>query len=174
MRLKVGRFSVAQKLFDEMRVRDVVSWNTGVSGYCVSGEVARLVRLGGCLAAWLARLFSWPSRNERCAEAVGMFREMQECGLAMNGHADEASECFVGMIEHGLVPNEITFMGLLTACTHAGLVHKGLEYYDMMERIYEISPKIEHYGCVVDLLSCAGRLASCQSTEYDQFHAYEA
>ncbi|XP_061370022.1 pentatricopeptide repeat-containing protein At5g48910-like [Gastrolobium bilobum] len=79
-------------------------------------------------------------------------------GLAMHGHANEAFSCFREMLEHGMMPSDITFMGLLTACTHAGMVDKGLEYFHMMDRVYGISPKIEHYGCLVDLLSRTGRL----------------
>lgn len=101
-------------------------------------------------------------------EARRIFNTMQErdliswsvliTGLAMNGHANEAFKCFDRMIEHGMKPNDITFMGLLTACTHAGLVEKGRKYFDMMDQTYGIIPKVEHYGCVVDLLSRAGRL----------------
>ncbi|KAG9439260.1 hypothetical protein H6P81_019425 [Aristolochia fimbriata] len=79
-------------------------------------------------------------------------------GLAMHGYSDDAFLYFSKMIEAKVKPNEITFMGLISACTHAGLVDKGLQYFNMMSEVYEILPKIEHYGCVVDLLSRAGRL----------------
>lgn len=270
----MGCFGIAQKLFDEMSVRDVVSWNTLVAGFCLSGQVdkARVVFDGmveRSLVSWSTmisgyakvgnleearRLFdSMPERNvvswnamiagyaqnEKYSDAVELFRQMQQVGrlapndvtlvsvlsacahlgaldlgkwidwfirrkgmelglflgnaladmyakcgcitearrvfdkmqerdviswsiiitgLAMNGHADEAFECFDRMIKQGEKPNDITFMGLLTACTHVGLVEKGLEYFDMMDQTYGIVPKIEHYGCVVDLLSRAGRL----------------
>ncbi|KAB2619333.1 pentatricopeptide repeat-containing protein [Pyrus ussuriensis x Pyrus communis] len=105
-------------------------------------------------------------------EAKRVFNKMHErdviswsiiiTGLAMNGHADEAFGCFDKMIEYGVKPNDITFMGLLTACTHAGLVDKGLEYFDLMAKAYGILPKVEHYGCVVDLLGRAGRLIEAE------------
>ncbi|PQQ13907.1 pentatricopeptide repeat-containing protein [Prunus yedoensis var. nudiflora] len=80
----------------------------------------------------------------------------------MNGHVDEAFGCFNKMTEHEVKPNDITFLGLLTACTHVGLVDKGLEYFNMMDKRYGIFPKVEHYGCVVDLLSRAGRLVEAE------------
>lgn len=79
-------------------------------------------------------------------------------GEAMHGRAEEAFVCFREMLRHGVEPNEITFMGILSACTHAGLVDAGLEYFNMMMEEFGILPKVEHYGCVVDLLSRAGRL----------------
>ncbi|OVA01371.1 Pentatricopeptide repeat [Macleaya cordata] len=101
-------------------------------------------------------------------EAMRVFDKMQErdviswsiiiSGLAMHGHAEEAFAYFFEMLESEVTPNEITFMGLLTACTHAGLVEKGLKYFNLMEEVYGITPKIEHYGCMVDLLSRSGRL----------------
>lgn len=79
-------------------------------------------------------------------------------GEAMHGHAVEAISGFREMLEQGIKPNDITFMGILSACTHAGLVDAGLEYFNMMSEEFEILPKVEHYGCAVDLLSRAGRL----------------
>ncbi|XP_043689915.1 pentatricopeptide repeat-containing protein At1g08070, chloroplastic-like [Telopea speciosissima] len=106
------------------------------------------------------------------AEARRIFDKMQErdviswsiiiSGLAMHGHAEEAFDYFFEMLECGVKPNEVTFMGLLSACTHAGLVDKGLKYFNMMDHKYGITPKIEHYGCVVDLLSRAGRLVEAE------------
>lgn len=101
-------------------------------------------------------------------EARKVFNEMPErdaiswtiiiTGLAMNGHADKAFDCFSEMIDNGEKPNDFTFMGLLTACTHAGLVDKGLEYFGIMYNVYGITPKIEHYGCMVDIFSRVGHL----------------
>ncbi|KAF5183639.1 Pentatricopeptide repeat [Thalictrum thalictroides] len=62
------------------------------------------------------------------------------------------------MLECGIKPNEITLMGILSACTHAGIVDEGLKFFNQIDKVYGISPIIEHYGCVVDLLSHAGWL----------------
>ncbi|PIA31157.1 hypothetical protein AQUCO_05200035v1 [Aquilegia coerulea] len=79
-------------------------------------------------------------------------------GLAINGHAEDALEHFYLMQRHGFKPDGVTFTGALTACSHAGLVEKGHELYTTMTKVYRIPPRIEHYGCMVDLLSRAGRL----------------
>lgn len=79
-------------------------------------------------------------------------------GLAIHGKGNEALEIFSMMERSRVVPNYITFVGLLSACSHGGLVEKGLELFYSMQSQYSIAPRIEHYGCVVDLLGRAGRL----------------
>ncbi|XP_043700085.1 pentatricopeptide repeat-containing protein At4g21065 [Telopea speciosissima] len=77
-------------------------------------------------------------------------------GLAVNGFGKEAIELFVQLEREGLVPTEITFVGVLYACSHCGMVDQGFEYFKRMREVYGIMPKIEHYGCIVDLLGRAG------------------
>lgn len=79
-------------------------------------------------------------------------------GLAIHGQADEALRLFSTMIEQLIKPNDVTFLGLLHACSHLGLVEKGREIFASMSIDYGIAPRIEHYGCMVDLLSRAGLL----------------
>lgn len=57
-----------------------------------------------------------------------------------------------------LKPDDITFLGLLSACNHGGLMDEGQFYFETMQVKYKIVPKIQHYGCIVDLLGRAGRL----------------
>ncbi|CAA7388640.1 unnamed protein product [Spirodela intermedia] len=83
-------------------------------------------------------------------------------GMAAHGHAREALRAFQQMGSDGVAPNEITFIGLLSACAHGGLVGEGLELFHRMHRQYGVEPRIEHYGCVVDLLGRAGRLADAR------------
>lgn len=78
--------------------------------------------------------------------------------LGVHGQGNEALEMFSLMEKDGIVPNDVTFVGLLNACSHGGLVVKGLELLELMQSRYSIAPCIEHYGCVVDLLGRAGRL----------------
>ncbi|MQL74201.1 hypothetical protein Taro_006576 [Colocasia esculenta] len=79
-------------------------------------------------------------------------------GYGMHGHGDKAILLFLDMEREGPRPNEATFVCLLSACAHAGLVFEGWWCFDRMVRKHNIEPKIEHYGCVVDLLSRAGLL----------------
>ncbi|XP_054812832.1 pentatricopeptide repeat-containing protein At1g05750, chloroplastic [Prosopis cineraria] len=79
-------------------------------------------------------------------------------GFAANGLADEALNFFYSMQRKGFKPDGVSYTGALTACSHAGLINKGLQIFDNMKRVHRITPTIEHYGCVVDLYSRAGRL----------------
>ncbi|KAM0946233.1 putative tetratricopeptide-like helical domain superfamily [Dioscorea sansibarensis] len=78
-------------------------------------------------------------------------------GLAMHGKAREAIELFVEMKTEGMVkPNSITFLGVLSACAHAGLSDEGLKYFDSMLQVHGIVPEVEHYGCLIDILGKSG------------------
>ncbi|EPS62011.1 hypothetical protein M569_12781, partial [Genlisea aurea] len=79
-------------------------------------------------------------------------------GLASHGGAREALDLFRRMQELKTEPNGITFVGLLSACAHAGLLDQGLKYFELMQKAYNIEPGVEHYGCIVDLLGRAGKI----------------
>ncbi|KAI5319477.1 hypothetical protein L3X38_039185 [Prunus dulcis] len=78
--------------------------------------------------------------------------------LALHGCGFEAIRIFKQMQAGGIWPDEITFTGLLSACSHSGLLDMGRYYFERMESIYRISPEIEHYACMVDLLGRGGFL----------------
>ncbi|OAY73911.1 putative pentatricopeptide repeat-containing protein, chloroplastic [Ananas comosus] len=111
MYARCGSLEEAQEVFDEMRERDVVSYNSLIAG------------------------------------------------LAMHGRSKEAVELYEKMIEQGLRPTHVTFIGVLNACSHGGHVDVGFEIFESMEKVYGIEPRIEHYGCIVDLLGRVGRLS---------------
>ncbi|XP_012573934.1 pentatricopeptide repeat-containing protein At1g08070, chloroplastic isoform X2 [Cicer arietinum] len=79
-------------------------------------------------------------------------------GLAVHGHAPDALSLFDRMKSEGEEPDGVTFVGILSACTHMGLVKDGFLYFKSMVDHYKIVPQIEHYGCMVDLLGRAGLL----------------
>ncbi|KAL5054677.1 hypothetical protein RYX36_035359 [Vicia faba] len=79
-------------------------------------------------------------------------------GYGMHGYGDEALDIFSRMCQAQLAPNEISFVGLLSACSHAGMVKEGLEFLAVMDSNYSVSPSIEHYTCVIDMLCRAGKL----------------
>ncbi|PON43957.1 Tetratricopeptide-like helical domain containing protein [Trema orientale] len=80
-------------------------------------------------------------------------------GFALHGKGMEALKIFRSMQEDGnVVPDEITYVGVLFACSHVGLVDEGQKHFNEMRNVYGIIPTLEHYGCLVDLLSRAGRL----------------
>ncbi|KAK8961968.1 Pentatricopeptide repeat-containing protein [Platanthera guangdongensis] len=79
-------------------------------------------------------------------------------GHAIHGQGEDALELFEDMRNAGIRPNPITFVGLLHACSHMGLLEEGRRFFELMSTDYSIEPEIEHYGCMVDLLSRAGLL----------------
>ncbi|GFP80358.1 pentatricopeptide repeat-containing protein at5g48910 [Phtheirospermum japonicum] len=119
--------------------KNVSSWNTMISGLC---------------------------SNEMIFEAKKLFDEMLERdevswsaiidGYNKSGYFKDALELFNRMQRDEEKPNDITFVALLNACAHAGLVQEGLKYFVSMKQTYLVEPTVEHYGCVVNLLGKRG------------------
>ena len=106
------------------------------------------------------------------ARALQVFEEIPQrncltwtaviCGLALHGNAQDAISYFSKMIHIGIVPDEITFLGVLSACCHGGLVEEGRKYFSEMSSKFNVSPKLKHYSCMVDLLGRAGHLEEAE------------
>ncbi|CAM6033659.1 unnamed protein product [Sphagnum compactum] len=79
-------------------------------------------------------------------------------GFALHGHGEEALAHFERMCEEGIEVDNVTFVCLLSACSHAGLLCEGLRSFGSMSTVHKISAKLEHYTCMVDLLGRAGHL----------------
>lgn len=79
-------------------------------------------------------------------------------GLALHGCGREALNIFSQMLEVGLEPDDVVYVSVLSACSHAGLVQEGLKFFDRMRFQHRIEPRIQHYGCLVDLMGRAGML----------------
>ncbi|KAJ4705285.1 Pentatricopeptide repeat-containing protein [Melia azedarach] len=76
-----------------------------------------------------------------------------------HGQGKKALELFPMMLSSGVLPNRITFVSLLYACSHIGLVEEGLQLFSSMQDDFSIVPDVKHYTCMVDLLGRAGRLS---------------
>lgn len=76
----------------------------------------------------------------------------------MHGHGKEAIELFKRMQGQKVVPDHITFLALLYACSHSGLIDEGKELFEIMRHEYQLEPWPEHFACMVDLLGRANRL----------------
>ncbi|GAB4824917.1 Pentatricopeptide repeat-containing protein At2g42920, chloroplastic [Ancistrocladus abbreviatus] len=85
-------------------------------------------------------------------------------GLANNGYEDEAIQLFSELVLLNIEPDDVTFLGVLTACIYLGCVHKARDFFWSMTRTYKIEPSIKHYGCMVEVLGQAGLL-----TEVEEF-----
>ncbi|CAK9234682.1 unnamed protein product [Sphagnum troendelagicum] len=79
-------------------------------------------------------------------------------GFALHGHGQEALAHFERMCEEGIEVDNVTFVCLLSACSHAGLLCEGQRSFRSMSTVHKISAKLEHYTCMVDLLGRAGHL----------------
>ncbi|KAK7262458.1 hypothetical protein RJT34_30031 [Clitoria ternatea] len=79
-------------------------------------------------------------------------------GYGTHGLGKEALDLFNEMQNGSIKPNDITFLSVISACSHSGLVEEGLYYFEIMKEDYELEPAMDHYGAMVDLLGRAGRL----------------
>lgn len=79
-------------------------------------------------------------------------------GYGLHGRVPEVLDSFNQMINEGVKPNQITFLAVLSACSHGGLVDKGREYFSSMMRDYGVQPRGKHFAVMVDLLGRAGRI----------------
>ncbi|XVE57936.1 hypothetical protein DITRI_Ditri04bG0129500 [Diplodiscus trichospermus] len=85
-------------------------------------------------------------------------------GYAQHGCYNEAFELYVRMTKSRIEPDEITYLGLLTSCCHAGLVHEALSYMNSMVECHGLIPHLEHYSCMIDLLGRVGLLQEAKKT----------
>ncbi|XP_058073861.1 pentatricopeptide repeat-containing protein At1g59720, chloroplastic/mitochondrial [Magnolia sinica] len=119
---------------------DVLMNNCLLDMYTKCGAIYMAVQLFGCM----------PKRDVTSWNAMII-------GFAMHGHVKESFDAFGCMCtKERLKPSSITFVGVLSACNHGGLVNEGQRYFDSMVTEYGIAPQIEHYGCMVDLFARAG------------------
>ncbi|KAI3912428.1 hypothetical protein MKW92_042669 [Papaver armeniacum] len=79
-------------------------------------------------------------------------------GLAIHGLGYLAFNLLMEMERVSIKPDDITFIGVLNACAHSGMVKEGMICFELMRRVYGLSPKLQHYGCIVDLLGRAAFL----------------
>ncbi|GMN62910.1 hypothetical protein TIFTF001_031985 [Ficus carica] len=215
MYLNCGDADSARKIFNDMPVRNVVSWNSLISGLTHQDEfkdaldafrkmqrigvkpddVTLVCVLNSCANLGLLELGKWVhayvDRNKieadgfignalvdmyaKCGsidQAFRVFEGMKHrdvysytaiiVGLAMHGEAETALDIFSTMPQMGVEPDEVTFIGVLTACSHAGLVAEGKKYFRDMSCVYNLKPQTEHYGCMVDLLGRAGLIEEAE------------
>ncbi|KAH7844414.1 hypothetical protein Vadar_027749 [Vaccinium darrowii] len=113
-------------------------------------------------------LVSMYSKCGNVCDAYGIFQSIRApntvsfnsivTAFAQNGYGKEAIRLFKKMKDEGQEPNEVTFLGILSACNHAGLVEEGWYYFKFMRSSYNIEPGPHHYACMVDLLGRSGFL----------------
>ncbi|KAF3781542.1 Pentatricopeptide repeat-containing protein [Nymphaea thermarum] len=209
--LRMGALDLAKQLFADMSERNLVTWNTMITGFVQAGRgrealeffhkmqrsarfdpdkitLASLISACSRLGAldqgkWIHNYMQkWGVPMDVVIEtalvdmyakcgcikrSLEVFREMNYkdvlawtamiSGLAIHGQGEEALDVFKQMLVEGKCkPNQVTFTGVLCACTHSGLVAEGRQYFQTMRSIYSIEPQPQHYACMVDLLGRAG------------------
>lgn len=156
---------------DEVTMLSLVTACTDSGDLDVGEKIHRsvLVLGGGELSILLGNaLIDMYAKCGNIDKAIKIFRSMKEKvvttwnsiigGLAFHGYSEEAINIFNEMRSLKLRPNDISFVGVLVACSHAGRVQEGREYFRLMKDKYNIEPNLRHYGCMVDLLGRAGLL----------------
>lgn len=83
--------------------------------------------------------------------------------LAQHGQGVQAIELFEQMLKEDIQPDRITFLTVLSACSHAGLVEEGRHYFDSMRASYGITPGEDHYARMIDLLCRAGKFSEAKN-----------
>ncbi|XP_021644821.2 pentatricopeptide repeat-containing protein At2g21090 isoform X2 [Hevea brasiliensis] len=174
------RINEARSLFNKMSNRNVVSWTVMISGVldacagCSSllmGQQVHSVILKAGVPHDVVLLTSLVDMYGKCGDIVAAFCIFESMknknlmswnsiigGYARHGLATRALEEFERMIKSGVRPDQVTFLNILSACGHGGLVEEGEKHFGSMGAKYGIKAGLEHYTCMVDLYGRAGQL----------------
>nr|AYM00583.1 pentatricopeptide repeat protein [Salvia miltiorrhiza] len=125
---------------------DIVVMNGLIDMYVKCGSLERARKVFDCMPN--PNVVSWSSLV---------------VGYAQFGLGEEALNLFSEMKKRGVKPNQVTFVGVLTACSHVGLVDEGMQLLKSMEHEHGVIPTREHISCVVDLLARAGRIHDAEA-----------
>ncbi|KAL5548668.1 hypothetical protein UlMin_003899 [Ulmus minor] len=79
-------------------------------------------------------------------------------GYGNHGRGNEAIELFEKMLQEGMIPNHVTFLAVLSACSYSGLSERGWKIFESMRRDHKIKPRAMHYACMIELLGREGLL----------------
>ncbi|CAL9205043.1 unnamed protein product [Musa hybrid cultivar] len=178
--VKNGRHLEALNLFTEMQAKgnpapDITTLATALTAIAELGRVddgiaihdyieRTKLALDGQLGVALVDMYSKCGRLEdalKVFETSGTSVDHWNAmigGLAIHGRGNLALQLFWEMKRCSLKPDDITFIGVLNACSHAGLVKEGLMCFEIMRRDYALEPKVQHYACMIDILGRAGQL----------------
>ncbi|PKA66659.1 Pentatricopeptide repeat-containing protein [Apostasia shenzhenica] len=126
------------------------SIKSGLSNAFVSSSLVNMYVKCGCLNDGEA-IFSGSDSHDLVLWNTIIFSYSQ------HGYAEKALEMFEKMIGEGVRPDQLTFVGVLSACGHAGLLEEGKKHFEAMSQVYRITPTIKHYQCMISILGRAGK-----------------
>ncbi|CAA6663886.1 unnamed protein product [Spirodela intermedia] len=179
------------RCFDSTYKQDVVSWTSMISGFVqseqferacdlfhkllVSGQKPDEFTLSSVMSACANLAIARTGEQVHSRSMKTGFNNFTVCVnslifmYAKSGDIDAAAKAFsetcdhdVKMKDYGFVPNSVIFLGVLTACSHGGLLDEGLRSFDSMKRDYNLEPNVKHYASIVDLLGRAGKLPAAE------------
>lgn len=212
---KCGEVGSSHLVFNEMPFRNLISWNSIISGYVLSGFPIRGLEIFSALTKLrlMPNSYTLSTVLSTCATISALkhgkevhayiLRDVTKCGTllinslitmygkcgelnysskvfdgmlqrdivswnaiiaayAQNGDGLEAIRYFKMMQKSGIIPDNVTFTSVLSACSHAGLVEDGHVIFTSMVEDYGIEPGVDHYSCIIDLLGRAGHLEEAE------------
>ncbi|KAL7229741.1 hypothetical protein ACSBR2_008281 [Camellia fascicularis] len=167
MYARSGRMEDARKAFDILFEKNLVSYNTIVDGYAKNLDSNEAFELFNEIEDTGIEVdaFTYAKNIEA---ALQVFTDIEDRtviswtsivrGLAKHGFATGALKMFQEMLKTGIKPNEVTYIAVLSACSHVGMINEGWKHFNAMYEEHGISPRMEHYACMVDLLGRSGFL----------------
>ncbi|KAJ4831995.1 hypothetical protein Tsubulata_017912 [Turnera subulata] len=189
MYAKCDRFDKARRIFVNLRSKSRVPWTALMSAYVQKGLLEEGLKLYADMRR--ANLHSFVVRSgfmnvysgsalldmyANCGsikDAIRTFEEMPVRNVvswnalisayARNGDGEASLKCFQQMVLSGYQPDSISFLCILSACSHCGLVDTGLQYFNAMTELYKLVPKREHYASMVDALCRSARFEEAQN-----------
>ncbi|KAA8528925.1 hypothetical protein F0562_033587 [Nyssa sinensis] len=149
---KLGALELCQSIhsFGEksgLNASDIRVMNSLIDAYAKCGYLESALRIFEDISSERRNLVSWTSIIS---------------GFAMHGMAKEAVDNFKRMENAWMKPSRVTFLSVLNACSHGGLIEEGLEFFRKMVNECQLVPDIKHYGCLIDMLGRAGRLEEAE------------
>lgn len=183
--IQLGHHDEALKLFNEMRGNNVCGDQATFASVLRATANLALLSLGkqlhSCIisAGFISNVFCGSALLDMYAkcgslkDAVVVFKDMPErntiswnaliSAYAQNGDGEATLRSFAEMIESGLHPDPVSFLSVLTACSHSGRVDEALEYFNFMTQTYDVAPRKEHYASLVDVLCRRGRFKEAEA-----------
>lgn len=133
---KCGRIDLAHLIFERMQRKNSVSWNAMILGHCIHGNPV---------------------------EGLNLYAEMLDKSRQKDSLAAESARNFKSNEENWILPDELTFIGVLCACAHLGLLEEGRNHFSQMTDVFCLKPNFGHYWCLANLMANVGLMQEAVS-----------
>ncbi|KAK4349063.1 hypothetical protein RND71_031818 [Anisodus tanguticus] len=178
--VSAGRINEAKLFFDKMPEKNSLAWTVMISGFAQNGQGEESLKLfnqmrvngielcdyafAGAITscAVLATLETGCQLHTQLIQRDLVSWNALIAALGQHGFGSQAVELFDQMLYEHIAPDRISFLTVISACSHAGLVEKARHYFNIMQSVYKINPGEDHYAWLIDLLSRAGRLSEAK------------